>query len=444
MPRKYFTISLMILILSALTVISSGQTPPPSDLNTNDSLTLHQVLKQVLSSYPSVMKAEEAIRSAEAAVGLARSGYYPNISGQASYTRLGPVSKLSFPGFGTFQVYPENNYDVEVDIRQTIYDFEKTSRNVKLEESGKTLTEKNIELVKQKLTLITAVSYYNLVYLQEALKIKDIQINNLNDHLAFVTEKNETGSATQYEILTTQVRISGAENQKVDILTSIKSQQAILNSLLGFRTGSQIKVKKAPDITGSPTDTDSLIHYALEHRYEMIIAGMREEHALLYLKSVKVQENPELSAFLAGGWKNGFIPHLNELTANYEAGVGLHVPIFDATRRKNYIRLANAEISMLKQETDKTRRDIASEVYQNDASLQASLKKIQLSDLQVSQAEQALELANVSYTSGVITNLDLLDAETAAAESKLNLLKARTDFAINLVRLNLSVGKPVN
>jgi outer membrane protein TolC len=43
----------------------------------------------------------------------------------------------------------------------------------------------------------------------------------------------------------------------------------------------------------------------------------------------------------------------------------------------------------------------------------------------------------------VITNLDLLDAETSAAESKLNLLKARSDYAVSLARLNISVGRQV-
>ena len=37
-----------------------------------------------------------------------------------------------------------------------------------------------------------------------------------------------------------------------------------------------------------------------------------------------------------------------------------------------------------------------------------------------------------------------LGAETAAAESKVNLLKVRSDYAVSLVRLNISIGKPVN
>jgi outer membrane protein TolC len=82
-------------------------------------------------------------------------------------------------------------------------------------------------------------------------------------------------------------------------------------------------------------------------------------------------------------------------------------------------------------------------VTQNEAALDASLQKISQCALQVKQADEALELAKVSFSNGVITNLDLLDAETSAAESKLNLLKARSDYAVSLARLNISVGRQV-
>ncbi len=437
--------SFVLVLFIVLPFLVSGQTARHLSIpGENDSLSLQQILQIVITSYPSVLKAQEAINSADAAVALAHSGYYPDISGQAGYTRLGPVSKLSIPVMGTFQIFPENNYNAEVDIRQTIYDFSKTSRNIKMEESGKAISEKTVDLVRQKLNLITAVSYYTLVYLQEALKIKDVQLDNLNDHLAFITKKKETGSATQYEILSTEVRISTAENQKVDIQTAIKTQQATLNSLLGFPVSTALKVKQNLAFGSSGIDPDSLVHFALQHRYEMIVAGLREEHAALHLKAVKVQNNPVLNAFLSGGIKNGYILDLNEPTPNYAAGLGLRIPIFDATRRKNYIKLANVEINVLKQETEQTRREISSEVYQNEALLNASVQKIKQSNLQVRQAEEALELAKVSFSSGVITNLDLLDAETSAAESKVNLLKAKADYAVSLARLNISLGKPIN
>jgi outer membrane protein TolC len=70
--------------------------------------------------------------------------------------------------------------------------------------------------------------------------------------------------------------------------------------------------------------------------------------------------------------------------------------------------------------------------------------KINQCELQVEQAEQAQNLAATSFKSGTITNLDLLDSETALEESRVNLLKAKTDYAINQVRLMISIGKGVN
>lgn len=421
---------------------SQAQQQPPA-FNVGDSLTLPRILGQVLASYPAVMKAEEAINAAEAGIGMAKSGYYPYVNATVGYTRLDPVSEITIPDMGSFNFIPNNNYNATVNVSANLYDFAKTSRKVDLEKSAKELSEKNVDLVRQRLTLTTAISYYSLIYLQEAIKIKETQIATLQEHLDFITLKAETGSATQYEILSTQVRLSNAENQKVDLEASRQTQLAILNSLLGISVDTPLKVSSTFMTSQPDIPPDSLIDYALGHRYELIMARMREDHARLNLRSVRVMNNPTLSLYLNGGLKNGYIPDINKLTPNWTAGVGLNIPIFDATRRKNSILLASSQINMARTDIDQASREISAEVYQNETSLLASLKKIDQGALQVRQAEEALGLAQVSYQSGAITNLDLLDAETALAESRVNLLRARTEYAINLVRLNISVGKPI-
>jgi outer membrane protein len=429
--------------ISSIINLSACPQQVTSQIDVNDSLSLPQILNQVLENYPTVAKAQEAIQAAEAGIGLAKSGYYPNINANAGFTRIGPVPELTIPDMGHFSLVPNNNYNASVSIYENIYDFEKTARIVQLEKSNKDLSEKNMELVQQRLTLLTSVSYYTLIYLQKAITIKESQIVTLQKHLDFVTLKEQTGSSTQYEILSTQVRLSNAENQKVDLETSKQTQQAILNSLMGLPVTTPLKVQGNYISTQPEISPDSLIFYALEHRHEMIIARLKEKHAQLNLRSVKAMNNPTLGLFLAGGVKNGYIPDINQLTPNYTAGVGLNVPIFDATRRHNNILLANSQISMAKSDIMQTSLDISTEVYQNETSLMASMKKIDQSMLQVKQAEEALNLAAISFKTGAITNLDLLDAETALEESKINLLRARTEYAINVVRLNISVGKPI-
>jgi outer membrane protein TolC len=87
------------------------------------------------------------------------------------------------------------------------------------------------------------------------------------------------------------------------------------------------------------------------------------------------------------------------------------------------------------------KREISSEVYRNANELKTSLQKIDQSELQLEQAEEARKLADLSYKSGTLTNLDLLDSESLEAESRLNLLRVKTEYMINSARLEISIGK---
>ena len=144
------------------------------------------------------------------------------------------------------------------------------------------------------------------------------------------------------------------------------------------------------------------------------------------LQSLKIENNPIVSAFATGGYKNGYFPDLDKQTANFAAGLGLKVPIFTATRHRNFLLMATSDINLIKQDIEQSRREISSEVFQNAANLQASLQKIDQSELLLEQAEEARKLADLSFKSGTLTNLDLLDSESLEAESRLNLLRTRT------------------
>jgi outer membrane protein len=186
-----------------------------------------------------------------------------------------------------------------------------------------------------------------------------------------------------------------------------------------------------------------MVDYAYNHRTEITLANLKQQHAELYLSAVKVQNNPTLAAFTSGGFKNGYFPEINNLKANYAAGLTLRVPIYTASRQKYDIQIASSGIYLTQQDQLLTKRDISTEVYNSDANLKAAATKITQSELQVQQAQEARELAEVSFKTGSITNLDLFDAETLESESRLSLLKARTEYNVSLFRLNISLGLPV-
>jgi outer membrane protein TolC len=430
----------LILILNGMLAGQNISNPMKPE---SDSLTLKSVIQQVISSYPSVKIAEEAIRNSDSRIALAKTGYNPLVDMTANFTNLGPVTKLTLPDFGTFQLYPGNNYSASINLKQLVYDFGRTRQNIEVENEGKSIGEQTLEQVKQKLSLYTVNNFYTLLYLQAAIKIKDEQLEALNEHLQYIEKVLATGSATEYQVLTTKVRISSVESQKVDLAAAQKAQQSALNSLLGKNNDASPIVKNDLSVAIPVISSDSVLVYAFHNRDEVLINEKKASLAELRFGMTKLQNKPMISFQASGGAKNGYIPYLNRLTPNYVVGLGLMVPLFDGMKNKYNLSQAQSAITTLSYEAEYTKRNISNEVYESEALLFAAKRKVSQSELQLKQAQKAYTLAETSFKSGVITNLDLLDANTSVSESSLMLLKARIDYAASIYKLKAALGERI-
>jgi len=408
-----------------------------------DSLTLNEILNEVIHNYPSIKKAQTDLESSDAKIGLAKTAYLPNVDVAAAYTLIGPTSTISIPGLGSFQMNPASNYSAMLSVTESIYDFGKTQMNIAFEKQSRELAGLSVEQLKQKLSGMMVGNFYSILFLQEAIKIKDEEMLTLKAHFNFVEKKEASGSATKYELLTTKVRISANESQKTDLLNALKIQLSQLNSFLGKSQDTKLKVKKelyAPQIMAS---NDSLFSYAFDHRNEIKVARQKTELANSRLGIVNAQNNPSLNFIGAAGFKNGYIPDLAKFTPNFVAGVSFKVPLFDANRSKYTKIQAQSEIKGNAQETDLTRRAIVNEVVESKANAETALKKVNLSELQLEQAEQAHALAETSFKAGVITNVELMYSYTAVTDSKLALLKTKIDYSVSLLKLKIALGEQI-
>jgi outer membrane protein TolC len=442
-PVNKKTIFSGIILILFLNSITYGQGAFEKEKASADSLSLKSVIQKVISNYPSVKVAEEVIRNADSKIALAKTGYNPIIDFTASFANLAPVTKLSFPGLGTFQLYPANNYSASLNYEQLLYDFGRTHQNVEIENENKIIGEQSLAQTKQKLSLFTVNNFYALVYLQSAIKIKDEQLSTLNEHLQYIEKMMATGSATEYQLLSTKVRISTVESQKVDIVAALTSQQSSMNSLIGNSQGSNDVYKSELSVKPPVIPSDSVLSYAFRNRDEVLINEKKTSLAELRFGMTKLQNKPMLNIEASGGLKNGYIPDLNTITPNYVIGVGLRVPIFDGMKNKYNLAQAQSAINSLSYESDFTKRNISNEVYEAEALMYAAKKKVGQFELQLKQALKAYSLAETSFQSGVITNLDLLDANTSVSETSLMLLKARIDYVTSVYKLKAALGERI-
>lgn len=435
---KRITAGLAAIAMTAMTPQFAQTVHDPSG---QDSLSLQEIIHGVTQSHPAVKAAEEGLRKADARIGFARSGYLPDADLSANYSNVGPVPELTFEPVGTFKLFPNNNYSATLNVRETLFDFGKTAKNIEAEKNSKALEIQVVEQVKQRMSQSAISCFYNLYYLQEAIKIKTEQFNVLNEHLKFVQKKKETGSATEYEILATQVKSSVVESQLMDLEAARTVQQSYINTLLGRPAGSFVAVKGSLNVNLTDFRVDTVFESALNERSEMIIGRKKEDLANLHYQAIKTQNMPVISLVFNGGVKNGFMPDINKIKPNYAAGAGIRVPLYDATRMRYSLLQAESSIRSAKLDLDQTSRVITSEIVENETNLKTAYRKIRLFELQLAQARKACSLAEINFRAGSITNLDLLDAGNSLSDSELMLIKARIDLAVCNYRYQAAVGK---
>ena len=409
----------------------------------SDSLTVEQAVRLTLESHPLVQQAGYNVAAADARVGGSRAAYYPDIALAGVYELLEPVPEISFPGLGTFKFYPANNYDVHLGLRQTLYDFGRVSTGVQLAESARRSATDYVDLVKSNLAYQTIAVFDAMLILHQSIVVLDEQIEALGQHLAVSVKKIQAGTATDFDSLTTEVRIATARNDRIDAAKSLETQEILLRQLTGLPPDFSITPKGAIDARPVRLSPDSVLAAARRARPELVVARDAENSANVQARLASLGDKPSLSLNVASGFKNGYIPDLNEWKANVAAGVLLMVPLFNGNRTRHQKDEAYANIQSAMARTADVERQVGSEVNQAIAGVKSSLEKIDNSAVQVAQAEAALTRARAQYDAGVATNLDLLDVQTALSQAKLIRLRAIYEYMVSMNALDRATGKKI-
>lgn len=434
--KFYFKWIFIIIFLFIATNINAQQAK-------SDSLLLNEAIKLALTNQPLLQEALHQVDAAAAKVKQQKSFYYPNVTGDASYVRIGPIPTIQFGGLG-FTLAPDNNYDAHVSASELLYDFGRRDALVNLAESYKLSSQDKIKLIKNNLTYQTIGAFYAALFLEKSIEVKDEQINTLKQHLEITRKKVQSGSATDFDILTTEVRVASAENEKIDIQNALAKEKIYLKSLLGWPSNKELNITGVLEMDSSEVNLDSLISEALSKRPEMKLAQDAENSAVLNKHIASLEDKPSLSVMANYGFKNGFEPNLDVLRGNWAAGINASFPIFNGNLKDAKIEEAEANIKTSSAKILELERSIKAEVEQAAANLDASRLKIKTSAIQVNQAKQAVSRAELQYKAGVITNLDLIDAETSLSEAELLQLRVSYENVINMFSLKEAAGETIN
>ena len=125
---------------------------------------------------------------------------------------------------------------------------------------------------------------------------------------------------------------------------------------------------------------------------------------------------------------------------NWSTGLNLRVPIFDGYRIRSRIRQAETQLEALHYEILNLKRKIKFEVETSIRLLDEAFARVQAGKQVKVEAEKAIEMAHSRYSTGVGTQLEVLDAQLFLVRTKTNLTIAKRDRALRIIDLDRSLG----
>jgi outer membrane protein len=407
------------------------------------TLTLDDALHAVLASSPQLKEAEHSSDAAEARVKVTESGNYPSSDFEASYARVSPVSAASF-GPTVFQLNPANNYDGHISVDALLYDFDRRNAATELSRSAVTSSRDRIDILKESLSYQTVKTFYTILFIQKSILVHNEELNTLNEHLAITKKKTESGTATDFDILTIQVRIAAARNKGIDLDNMLQQAEIRLKESAHIPADDSVQLLGSFDSSFASDAGPAAIQQALSSRLEMHSADDAITSASLQKTLIGRGDYPSLNFHFAYGIKNGLFPNIDVWRGNYIAALQLSVPIFDGFKKEYQEDEAEANVNAAQERKNFIAQQIRTEVRQAMINVQSNQDKVQIAQFTIDQAQKALEIARIKYNAGSITNLDLLDAETSLTEAQFQKVQALYTLEVSKYELDEAFGKKLS
>jgi len=399
----------------------------------------------VLARHPSLEAAQAAVDAASARTEQSNADHLPQISASGGYTFATPRPYVAFslPG-GSSQFYEtaQNSYSTSLSLRQILTDFGRTDAVVALARAGEISARDALDQVRSQLGYQAIQAFYGVILLRESVSVADEEIRALEESGRISAQKFSGGSVTKLDVLTTGVRLANARDRRTDTIASLQRQEAMLRELLSVDPGTPLPLGGDFGAVGPPPDLSTVIAEALQDRPEMKLAHDDEETSRRRIEAADRVDRPVLAAQASGGVEDGMLPNLYDNKGYVTANVGVSVPLFTGHRSDGTQVEARADLRASQARVRELAATITTDVQDALTDLTAAQTRLVNADALVSEAQEALDLARTRYTNGVITDFELLDAQSSNRAALLARLQARYDCVLARQALARAAGKP--
>jgi len=211
------------------------------------------------------------------------------------------------------------------------------------------------------------------------------------------------------------------------------------NLLLGLEDSTQIIIDT--NAVGTPAQVEGLadlVTMARSNRFDYLATVQRSQAALYNTKAVQGNKYPTVA--LTGGYMAADIPKALSAYNIVNVGVGVSYDLGALYKNKAKERAAKTQEKILDIRRQKLDDDIQTEIFQAYNNYTHQLKKLDVLQKAIEQAEENYRITKNKYDNALATATELFDADVAQLQARINFANAKADAAVAYNKIYETVG----
>lgn len=436
--RRLAGIAVMTL---ALAVAAPAQEPERM------SLTLEDCLRLALEKNPMHLATLEKIGGARSQLRQAASGFFPQLTASGLYTMDEKLFSLEFPSFIPGQP-PQRvaldftkDYQFSMSLTIPLFTGGRLVSGFKQAQDNLKSAQETVRQSRQDTIYNVTGSFYGFLLAKEFVAVSEEALALAEKHFQNVKNLYEVGMASKFDLLRAEVQVTNLMPSLLRARNGLIQAEAGLKTLLGLDLEQPVAFTGAMEYSPLEPDLESCTAQALLNRPELNQMLYQKRMASEMVKMSRAVGLPTVAISGAFNyWADAFNFQKNNWQDYYSINLVVSLPLFTGFSTAAQVGQSKALLRELEQ-THKGMVDMVKlEVRQAILNLNHARETLRSQEKNVEQAEESVRIAELNYSEGLATSLDVSSVQVALAQAKTNRSQALYDYVMSLAQLRRAMG----
>jgi outer membrane protein len=401
--------------------------------------TLFDAISLAYQSNPNLRAQQAQLRSLDEQYVQAKAGYGPQIgvTSQLDYQAARVQEPPSFFTAKTTTDYTAGNASADLSISQPIFTNGQVTAQVRGASAGVLAGREGVRQMESEVLLAVITAYMDVRRDRETADILKDEISTLQAEVTETEARGKLGAVSKTDVAQAEARLLSTQAQLSDAQGKLAVSDSEYLEVVGENPGD---LAPEPALPGVPTSVDEAFDAADHNNAQVLGALESERSAREQVTQAKAAQGPTVALKVDAAIQptEPFIPR--QYDQSLTAAVVFNQPIFTSGLSASKVREAADDDARAAMNVEIARREVVQVVAQSWSQLVSARNSGALEQRQIGVEEVAAEGNRIEERVGLRTTVDMLNAESELASSRVAFVASHHDEYVAAAGLLSAMG----